>query len=522
MFRVTEVIGAGAGSDTGPSGTLLDVRSLSKTFPGQVALDGASFHVRRGEIHALLGLNGSGKSTLIKILSGYHHEDAGSEVRLFGTSVAAHQARALYPGRVAILHQDLGLVNRMSIAENMGLGAHFARTRSGRIRWAQHRSNTAEACRRLGLEVDPRLRISELDASSRVVVGLARAISSLQQIDGSIVFADEPTAALGRVDVELVFRGLRELASAGAGVVVVTHRLEEVLGYCDSLTVLRDGRTIAEGPTAGLDKARLAQLLTGRKDGGESHVGTPSPTVAPALDPEPLLRVRGLRGRVIEDMTFDVGAGEVVGIAGLVGSGREELGPLLVGAHPRSGGTVSLRGRVVAPNPRSAARAGMGFVPADRKGDGLLSRMSVGQNMTVNAEIARGGGAWLDSRRHRKAVEEWIGRMRVEPPDPGRRISLLSGGNQQKVVLARWLRLSPSLMVLDDPMQGVDVSAKESIYRIIRDTARLGSGVVLISSDSIELSEAADRVLVLREGRVQAELTGASRSSENIIMEVEG
>jgi len=521
---MTDLLGAGTGEVAGPSGALLDVQSLSKTFPGQAALDHARLVVRGGEVHALLGLNGSGKSTMIKILSGYHHEDDGSVVRVFGTEMPAHQARALYPGRIAILHQDLGLVGGMSVAENMGLGARFATSKLRRIRWSEQRAATAAACKRVGLDVDPRARISELDASSRVLVGLARAIASLESVDGSLVFADEPTAALGRVDVERVFRGLRELASAGAGVVVVTHRLEEVLEYCDSLTVLRDGKTVTEGQTAGLDKAQLALVLTGRDLTSESArpAGLAS-TNAGADEPvEVALRVRGLRGSVLEGFSFDVAAGEVVGIAGLVGSGREELGPLLVGAAPRSGGEVSVRGKLVAPNPQSAARAGVGFIPADRKKQGILATMSVSQNMTVSGEVSRFGGAWLDAKQRRRTVQEWIGRMRVDPPDPDRAVALLSGGNQQKVVLARWLRLSPKVMVLDDPMQGVDVSAKEAIYRIIRDTARQGSGVVLISSDSFELAEAADRVLVLRDGVLAAELRGDRRTSESIIMEVEG
>jgi ribose transport system ATP-binding protein len=358
-----------------------------------------------------------------------------------------------------------------------------------------------------------------------VLVGLARAIQSLDRVEGSLVFADEPTAALGRVDVERVFRGLRELAQAGAGVVVVTHRLEEVLAYCNSLTVLRDGRSIAEGPTSGLDKQRLAALLTGRPDSGEAHTSGRSGSAAESIDQDlvkPILEVRGLRGMVLEEMSFDVAPGEVLGVAGVVGSGREELGPLLVGAVARSGGQVSLHGKVVDPSPPGAARAGIGFVPADRKGQGLLSKMSVAQNMTVNAEVSKYGGAWLDAGGARAIVGDWIARMHLEPPDPKRRISLLSGGNQQKVVLARWLRLSPAVMVLDDPMQGVDVSAKEAIFGIIRDTAQQGSGVVLISSDSIELAEASDRVVVLREGRIGAELSGAGMTSESILIEIEG
>jgi ribose transport system ATP-binding protein len=536
-----------AAEDTGERGdVLLDVRSLSKTFPGQIALDRASFRVRSGEVHALLGLNGSGKSTLIKVLSGYHREDPGSEVTVFGTEVAAHTARSTFPGRMAMLHQDLGLIVRMSVAENMGLGSHFAHDRFGRIRWKQQRDVTIQACRRVGSDVDPRDLIKDLDASSRVLVGLARAIQSLDQVDGSLVFADEPTAALGRVDVERVFRGLRELAKAGAGVVVVTHRLEEVLAFCDSLTVLRDGRSIAEGVTSGLDRSRLAALLTGRNQPNSYPAGVPAPdptrTVKTAQEPDsvsvrqlgprvvagpdrsvpPLLEVQDLRGHVLADLSFTVAPGEVLGVAGLVGSGREELGPLLVGASPRSGGQVSLSGRAVAPNPQGAARARIGYVPADRKGQALLMKASMAQNMTMNAEISRFRGAWLDTRKSDGIVRDWIGRMHLDPPDPNRRISLLSGGNQQKVVLARWLRMSPVLMVLDDPMQGVDVNAKEAIFRIIRRTAEQGSGVLLISSDSIELAEVADRVLVLREGRIGAQLTGANMTSESIIMEVEG
>lgn len=503
-----------------PAELLLEVESLSKTFPGQVALDRASLHVRRGEVHALLGLNGSGKSTMIKVLSGYHREDEGSVVRLFGTAVPAHQVRPSHPRRVAVLHQDLGLLPGMSVAENMGIGTAFRRSATGRIRWREQRSEAAAACRRLGLEVDPSLPVGALDASAQVLVGLARAIASLERIEGSLVFADEPTAALAHRDVDRVFAGFRELATAGASVVVVTHRLEEVISYCDALTVLRDGRTVAEGRTAGLERAELASLLTGSTDGAElGSEGQARPIV---LDGPPALRVHRLRGRVVESLSFEVPAGEVLGIAGLVGSGREELGPLLVGAVPRVAGEVCVVGTVLGPTPRAATRAGVGFVPADRKRHGILATMSVGQNMTVNKEIARLGGAWLDSGLARAEVDQWIDRVRLDPPDRRRRISLLSGGNQQKVVLARWLRRSPRILVLDDPMQGVDVAAKRAIYRIVRAAAAEGSAIVLISSDATELAEAADRVLVLRDGRVGAELTGQERTSERIVMEVEG
>jgi ribose transport system ATP-binding protein len=510
---------------------LLDVRSLSKTFPGQVALDGASFHVRAGEIHALLGLNGSGKSTLIKVLTGYHREDPDSDVAVFGQRVSAHQVRALYPRRVAVLQQDLALLPGMSVAENMGLGSRFARTRYGRVRWSEQRELTRQACRRLGIDVDPRAPVAALDPSSRVLLALARAIRSIDEVDGALIFADEPTAALGRQDVERVFSGLRSLADGGAGVVVVSHRMEEVLEYCDSLTILRDGQTIVECPTAGLDKQRLATLLTGRADVGEhlgAQPGKPRSQLTlnggrvPVLGAPPLLAVSHLRGMVVEDLSFEVARGEVLGIAGVVGSGREELGPLLVGAIPRSGGTVAVNGVVIGNAPRRAAQAGVGFVPVDRKRQALLATMSVSQNMTVNGEASRLGGLWLDHQADATVVNEWIERIRLDPPDPSRRVSLLSGGNQQKVVLARWLRLSPRVMVLDDPMQGVDIASKEAIFRIIRQTTEEGCGVVLISSDATELADAADRVLVLRGGHVGAELAGDAATTESIIMEVEG
>lgn len=504
------------------SEVLLEVESLSKTFPGQVALDGASLHVRRGQIHALLGLNGSGKSTLIKVISGYHREDEGGVVHVFGVETPAHQVRSSHPGRVAVLHQDLALLRGMSVAENMGLGASFRTSRAGRIQWGRQREEARDACRRLGLHVDPSAAVGSLEPSAQVIVGLARAIRSLDQIDGSIIFADEPTAALGSREVDRVFGAFRELASAGAAVVVVTHRLEEVLAHCDALTVLRDGRTIAEQPTAGLDKAKLAAMLTGRADGSELVIGdTPEgPVIVPG---EPaVLAVRRLRGQVIESLSFEIAAGEVLGIAGLVGSGREELGPLIVGALPRVSGQVLVDGREVGPSTREATRAGMGVVPADRKRQGIFASMSVGQNMTVNSEPARFSGAWLDARAAQQEVDGWIRRVHLEPPDRHRKISLLSGGNQQKVVLARWLRRAPRVMVLDDPMQGVDVAAKTAIYRIVREAAAAGSAILLISSDSIELEEAADRVLVLRNGRIGAELSGAQRTSERIVMEVEG
>jgi ribose transport system ATP-binding protein len=323
------------------------------------------------------------------------------------------------------------------------------------------------------------------------------------------------------------------LAWQGAAVVVVTHRLDEVVENCDSLTVLRDGRTVAESQSMNVSVAELARLLTGHTETAEVALGHATHAVGTrmsdgtgavhrsASDRKLVARLENLRGHVVEGASFDLHAGEVVGVAGLVGSGRDELGPLLGGAVRRVSGGVAVNGMPVGATARDARRCGIGFVPADRKRDAMLASMSVGTNITVGDERARAGGLVLETRKSRTEIAGLIQRIHLEPPDPDRQIRLLSGGNQQKVVLARSLRLKPSLLVLDDPMQGVDVEAKGALYRLIRAAAADGAAVLFISSDAIELAQVSDRVIVFRHGGLAAQIEGDRLVPANILTEVE-
>jgi ribose transport system ATP-binding protein len=477
----------------------LEIHNLSKSFPGTRALSAVDLDVEAGEIHALVGQNGSGKSTLIKLLAGFHSPERGSVVRVAGATVELGNASAAREAGFRFVHQDLALVGTLNVVENLALGRGFDTGRTGRIQWRAERARAREMLRSLGFEIDVRRPIGELTAAERTGVAIARALWEWEE-SARVLVLDEPTATLPKAEVETLFESIRRIRDRGVGVLYVSHRLDEVFAIADRVTVLRDGKRVGTHRTGELDEEKLIALMLG--SAVTKAVGSSS-----ARRGEAVLRARDLFGTVLDGIDFDVYAGEVVGFAGLTGSGREELLPMLFGASPRNG-TVEVGDAVVrAEQPQAAIRAGLALVPADRLRQGGVFEMPVGSNLTLSGmRSVRGPGGAIRRRAERVESRKWLSRLDVRPPDPDRPLATLSGGNQQKVVIAKWLRLAPKVLLLDELTQGVDVGAKSMIHALIRSAAEAGAAVVVASSDDEEICDLCDRVYILREGRIEAEL----------------
>jgi ribose transport system ATP-binding protein len=505
----------GARNDPGPP-LVLDVEGLSKTYPGQVALDHAHLQVRPGEIHALVGQNGSGKSTLIKLLAGYVKADHGAVVRFGGRDVDLWALDKDDRQRIRIVHQDLGLVPSLSTVENLGLGHGYHTGWGGRIKWRSEVRRAQDLLLAFGLAPDVRQPVAELSAAERAAVAIMRALQDWDTERPGLLVLDEPTASLNRGEVDALFREVRRVAEQGAGVLFVSHMLDEVLGLADRVTVLRDGKVVASGePVAHLDEQRLVELIVGRSmtdlyPDSDHVVG------------RPVLEADMVFGLSLRGVTLKIHEGEVLGVAGLVGSGREEIAGALFGATPRFAGRVLVNKQKVFATPLDSIRAGMAYVPADRKAVGLDMQDRLYQHIPLPRLGTVQRGLRLDRRATRRTAAEWAERLEVQPMLLDRRMEKFSGGNQQKAVLARWLRTEPVVLLLDEPTQGVDVGAKAAIYRHVREAADEGMAVLVASSDAEELVHLCDRVLVFRSGNVAVELRGNTLTDDRLVAETLG
>ncbi len=496
---------------------LLTIRRLSKTYPGQVALRDAALTVRPGEVHAIVGQNGSGKSTLIKLLGGYVKADHGAQVLVDNRPVDLWSAPADVRRRIRIVHQDLGLVPTLSAVENLGLGQGWRTGALGRIAWSAEVERAQHDLLRFGLAPDVRRPVSQLSAAERAAVAIVRALRDWEPGERGILVLDEPTASLNRNEVDALFREVRRVTAEGAGVVFVSHILDEVLGLADRVTVLRDGEVVAAGvATNELSQSKLVELIVGRSVTQLYSRSTTAGSLVPVLD------VVGVSGITLRNVSLTVHSGEVVGVAGLVGSGRDEIATCVFGASPRLSGRVLVDKTKVFAAPREAINAGMALVPADRKNLGLVPDDRLVEHVPLPryGPLQRAGR--LRHRHVRNEVIDWVERLDVQPPIIGRRMEKFSGGNQQKAVLARWLRTEPRVLLLDEPTQGVDVGAKAGIYRTVSEAAENGMAVLVTSSDAEELVHICDRVFVLRGGMVAAELTGRALTEDRVVAEMLG
>jgi ribose transport system ATP-binding protein len=492
--------------------TVLSVRGLSKTFAGQRALAGVDLDIEAGEIRALVGENGCGKSTLIKILAGFHEPDPGARVEVAGTPLPPGNAAAADAAGLRFVHQDLGLVGTLDTLDNLALGHGYARGRGGFIRWGREVRDARAALSGLGYDIDVRRPVGTLSISERTAVAVARALSATRG-EATVLVLDEPTANLPAAEAARLFALVRTVRDAGVAVLFVSHHLDEVFGLADSVTVLRDGRHVTTRPAAGLSEPELVALVIGHPL--QVHEAREEEAAAGAAA-APVLAVRRAAGTVVRGIDLDVHAGEVVGVAGITGSGREELAGMLFGGGPRSGSVTVCGVDVPARRPDRAIAAGMGLVPAERHANAAFLAASVRENVAM-VDVGRNVIAGLlRSGREKSDVGQWLGRLQVRPARTEFAMSALSGGNQQKVVLARWLRQAPRVLVLDDPTQGVDIGAKTEIHALIDDAAAQGMAVLVVSSDHEDLARLCHRVLVLRSGRVVDELRPPALTPERL------
>ncbi len=489
---------------------LLEMLGIVKKFPGVRALDGVDLEVRAGEVHCLLGQNGAGKSTLIKVLAGAHQPDAGA-LRWEGADITLSSPVAALRRGIATIYQELDLVDGLSVAENVFLGHEVAQ--GGFTRRRELRMRTRSLLARLGhAEIPPGREVGRLSAAGKQIVSMARALSR----NARVMIMDEPSAVLAHDEVGNLFRVIRDLTASGVAVVYISHRLDEIREIGDRVTVLKDGRTVANGLPARTTPTReVVTLMTGR------DVEFPfPPRTAPSTErAQTILSVEDLgRPGEFEHVSFDIHAGEILGLAGLVGSGRSEILETVYGARRQATGTVTLANRRMRPgNIPASVAAGMGLAPEERKSQALFLHESVATNITAASLRRYSRLGFLDRRRERADAAAQVESLDVRPGDAERGIVTLSGGNQQKAVVARWLLHGCRLLLLDEPTRGVDIGARSELYALVRQLADSGVGVLLVSSEVPEVLGLADRILVIREGRVVQEAAADSIDESTVL-----
>ncbi|MCW3011648.1 MAG: rbsA [Solirubrobacterales bacterium] len=496
-------------SDATTTVPALRASGLSKTFPGQRALDDVDFELLPGEVHALVGQNGSGKSTFMKVLAGYHEPDEGSAVEVDGRTLTFGDPADTLAAGLRFVHQDLALVPGLDALDNLALGRGYERHRLGTISWRREADAAREMLADLGYDFDLRAPVGRLTAAERTGLAVARALQGWEG-GAKVLVLDEPTAALPAGEVERLFEVVAKLRGRVA-VIYISHHFGEVFAIADRVTVLRDGRRVATRRVDELDEDQLIELTVGRAIQRMEAADHPSSATGVLA-----MRVTGLGGRVLTGLDFDVHKGEVLGFAGVTGSGRDEIAPLLFGAVDRDG-EVEVGGKpVAAGRPHRSMAAGMALVPAERAALGTFAEMTLRENITLSSLDAFMTPLGLRKGAERAGTRDLLEKFEVSTTDSEALISQLSGGNQQKVLLGRAMRLAPEVLVLDEPTQGVDVGAKAAIHQMVDDAARDGAAVVVAATESEELIRLCDRVIVLAGGRVHAVVRPAELSAEEL------
>lgn len=487
---------------------LVEIKDVSKHFPGVKALDHVSLSIRRGEVHALSGENGAGKSTLIKILTGVYTYDEGSII-FDGSPVAFKSTNESQKAGIGSVYQELNMIPYLSVAENIYIG-DYPMGKTG-IEWKELYENAQNQLDSLNIDVDAKKQLNELSTAQQQMVSIVRAVSR----DCKLIILDEPTSSLDTKEVKTLFSLVRQLKEKGVAFIFVTHRMEEIYQICDRITVLKDGQFIGTYQAEDLNQYQLVTLMVGR----EITQQRKQTYFSPEKDQNYVVEVRNLAKKPkVKDVSFGISRGEIVGLAGLLGSGRTEVAEMLFGSEMPDAGEILYEG-ILQKNisPTKAVRAGLAFCTENRRLDGIVPNMSVKNNIVLACmkQISRLG--FVISRKRLALVNRYIEELRIKTPTPEQRIRNLSGGNQQKALLARWMATNPKLIILDEPTRGIDVGAKQEVERLVQQIASQGIGVLLISSEIPELVRNCDRVIVLREGEQVGELAGAQISEEAIM-----
>ena len=487
---------------------ILDVKDISKTFPGVRALDRVSFDLRKGEVHALVGENGAGKSTLMKILSGVYQPDGGT-LTYKGKEVHFQSARESSEAGIGIIYQELNLVPHLTVAQNIYMGRE-PRTALGYLDDRKMNVDAAKILAELNVDISPAVRLNKLSISKQQMVEIAKALSK----DSEVLIMDEPTSALTETEIDELFKVIHKLRSRGVGIIYISHRLEELKHIVDRITVFRDGRYISTTNYADITMEEIINKMVGRKLENMFPVRKNLPTQ------KKLLEVRHIvHGSILRDISFDLYEGEILGLSGLMGAGRSELARAIFGADPRDSGDILRDGKKLdIRSPADAIRHGIAYLSENRKEEGLAVKMRIDQNVTMAnlPEVSKRFGI-ISSAQELQATQNYVDELDIRTPSLVQVVNHLSGGNQQKVVVAKWLFRDSRILIFDEPTRGIDVGAKFAIYELIERLARKGVGVIVISSELPEILGMTDRILVLHEGRLTATLRTKDTSQEEIL-----
>lgn len=484
---------------------ILQLAEIEKAFPGVKALDKASLNVYPGRVMALMGENGAGKSTLMKVLTGIYTMDTGS-ISYQGKPVAFKGPRDSQEAGISIIHQELNLIPELTIAENIFLGREFT-SKFGRIQWEQMYQEADRLLARLNVKHSSKTLLGELSLGEQQMVEIAKALS----FDSKVIIMDEPTDALTDTETESLFSVIRELREQGCGIVYISHRLKEIFEVCDDITVLRDGKFIGQCPVAETDEDGLIEMMVGRK------LDEQYPRVD-VRHGELCLEVKGLTGSGVHDISFNLKRGEILGVSGLMGAGRTELMKVIYGALPSERGVINLDNRTINPvSPQDGLANGIAYISEDRKGDGLVLGLSVKENMSLCSLDKLTKGGRIQHGEEVVAVEDFIKLFNIKTPTRDQIIGNLSGGNQQKVAIAKGLMTKPKVLILDEPTRGVDVGAKKEIYQLINKFKADGMSIILVSSEMPEVLGMSDRIIVMHEGRISGEFEASEADQEKLM-----
>jgi ribose transport system ATP-binding protein len=499
------------------SAPLLRVEGVALTFPGTRALDGVDFTVESGEVHAVVGHNGSGKSSLVKVLAGEYQPDRSTQIWVEGELLPTASPKHSMRLGLRFVHQNLAVVNSLSATENIAMGAGYGARGLRRINWKEEHARAQSQLAELGYAIDPRTPLSELSISARSAVAIARALSDRPASEPKVLILDEVTAAMPQPEIVRFLALVRRLRERGMGIVYVSHHLSEVFAIADRVTVLRDGLRVVTSAVAEETESSLADHILGVAGKGlQPSLGRTVSTETPlAAVGERVLEVENLSGELVNDLSFTVSAGTILGIAGIAGSGREEVADLVMGIRPRRG-SVRLNLQHLDPDrPDFAVRAGLALLPADRARSGLIPNLLLRENLTISSLRSLWRQGRLSKRLERADAKSWIRRLDIRGGGPDADVRSLSGGNQQKVVIARCLRLGPKALILDEPTQGVDIGGVADIHRLIQAVGETAA-VLICSTDTAELAKLCDDVLVLRRDKSPVQLGGSAVTQHNI------